>query len=419
MRKILAIMLAMLMLIGSAALAEGEAAVLTLDNVTMQTQGQNINIQGLSGSLVLENINNLPSIALLLDGDSQPLVTAVAQLSSSQFSFAIDGMDHGYVTDIPAEQAAQLAQFGDEGMAALLPLFVPMLDQLALPAFSGIDIPKLDMTALLGAYMTGSNTFEIPADQVTAALDQVLQVVQAQAGAIGGVDEITAMLDQMKANDIGLAIAGTIDDDGASQTVSAGVCLAMGSTVTDQELLHLAMDSTQNNFQASLSAGDSGDVMTANLTSDPDAGQLQFNLDIAGQASLSFALLSENGLQKAVLNIGGAGQQAIMEFAYGQQDGADLVSLDVDAGGEMLSVVAKTTMGSDGVRTGTLTLDAQQNGESYSFGGDLTMYTGDAIDLSGFTMPSDLRPIEQMDNEAIGNAFAPVMDYIGSHAVLG
>ena len=419
MRKILAILLAMLMLIGTTALAEGDAAVLTLDNVTMQTQGQNINIQGLTASLVLENINDLPSLALLIDGDGQPLVTAVAQLTSKQCCFAVDGMDHGYVSDLPAQAMGQLAQFGDEGMATLLPMLVPMFDQLVLPAFSGVDIPKLDMTGLLGSFMTGSNTFEVPAEQVSALLDQLVQLAQAQSGAIEGLDQVTAMLEQMKSSGIGFAIEGTIDDDGTAQTVSAGVCLAMGSTATDQELARLTVTSSQNNFQAVLSVTDAGDVLTASLVSDPSAAQLQFSMDVAGQASMSFVLFSEDGLQKASLDIAGGGQQVSLQFAYGQQGGADVVSFGGQAADSNASFEINTAMGSDGVRTGTLTISADQAGTSNIIGADVTMYTGDAIDLSGFTMPSDMRPMDQIDNEAIGNAFAPVMDYIGSHAVAG
>lgn len=417
MRKILAILLAVVMLLSAAALAEGSAAVMTVSNVNMQTGGQAIAINGMDLHLVLQNVNNLPSVALLVDGDGQALATAVAQLSSKAFSFAVDGMDHGYTMDLPAEQAAQLAEVGDDGMAILLPLLlVPALDSAVLPPFAGANIPKADMTGLLSGFMTGANTFEIPYEQVNALLDQVLQVAKSQGSAIEGLNDAIEMVDQLKSSGMGVAIRGDIADDGATQTVTGNIHLAQNGTVMDEPIATLTVVTAENSFNASLGVAGDG-VMTASLVSDPAAARIDFNLDVAGAAGATFALFNEDGLQKANLDINGGSESgsALLEFAYGEQNGSDVVHFGGTAGGSTIALDVNTVKGADGVRTGTLSLIADDTAIS----GDVTMYTGDEIDLGGFTMPSDLRSFEQIDGDAISAAFEPVMDFLGTHATMG
>ena len=71
----------------------------------------------------------------------------------------------------------------------------------------------------------------------------------------------------------------------------------------------------------------------------------------------------------------------------------------------------------------TVTAHAETDRRSVILGGTpfgLTMYTGGELDLDGFAMPTDLRSANQAgqaDDQALADAFQPVMDYVATHAV--
>ena len=420
MKKVFAILLAMLLL-GTAALAEQDAAIMTVDHLHMEDMGQKMDVQDMQASLVLQNVNDLPSVALLIDGGTEPLLTAVGQLTSKQFSFAIDGMDHGYTAQIPEQQAAQLAQVGDAGLAVMIPNLVPMLDQVVIPALGGVDIPKLDLSELLYAFTTGQGSFEIPYEQVNALLDQMLQVAKAQEKTVPHLDEAIQILEELKNSGTGIAIRGTIDD-GPSQKVVANIHLAQDGKVDDEEIARVTVDTRPNDTSVAVAYVQSGfpiDLAKAELTSDPAAQRIDFDLSVIGGASVNFDAFNEDGLSRFVFTIDAAGESGNLGFAYGQQGGNDVLSLTGAFSGAEFAFVINTAMGADGVRTGTMELSMKEGAATdIRLSGDLTLYLGEAVDLSAFTMPADLRPFEQMDENAISQAFAPVTDYLSTHVTM-
>ena len=420
MKKLLALLVALLMLLGTAALAEQEAAIMTLDHVVVEAAGQRTDVQDLSGSLVFQNVNNLPAVALLIDGGDQPLVTAVGQLTSKQFSLAFHGMDHGYTVDIPAQQAAQLAQVGDEGLAMLAPALVPMLNEVALPPLAGMDIPMLDMNCVLSGFITGPGSFEIPYEQVSALLDQILQLAKAQGKNIAQLDQALGMLEELKNSGTGIAIRGTIDDGGAAQKVVANVHLVENGKTADSAIVRLTLNTRQNDSSLAVAYVQSGvpiNVATATLTADPAASRVDFDLSVIAGMGMKFAMYRDGDMNRFAFSFNAAGQGGNIEFAYGQQAGNDIVSFNGQAGGATVSFLISTVMGADGVRTGELVFSVDQESVHSGFSGDLTLYTGDAVDLSGFAMPADLRSFDQLDDNVMSQAFAPVAEYLSTHMV--
>ena len=73
-------------------------------------------------------------------------------------------------------------------------------------------------------------------------------------------------------------------------------------------------------------------------------------------------------------------------------------------------------MGTDGVRTGTLSLTASQRDQTIAFSGDITMQSGADLGLEGFTMPGDVRAFDQLDQSELMPFLQPAIDYISSHA---
>jgi len=132
---------------------------------------------------------------------------------------------------------------------------------------------------------------------------------------------------------------------------------------------------------------------------------------------MNFSLYGEGEMTRATLGMQSAGQTASMELGYGREGGLDVVSFAADAAGQTMSLDVRTAMNGNGMRTGTLTLATGGNNAA-SITGNVTMYTGAELDMSGFTMPADLRPFEQMDNAALQEAFRPVMQFITQHGSL-
>lgn len=418
MRKLIAMLLAALLLMSAAAYAEGGAAILTLDNLKLSDGSAAAAIDDMAVSLALQNVSLSPAAVLLIEGAGQPLAKAAAQLSTRQFSLAVDGMGYGLALDLPAPLADRLAEVGEEGWSFVLPmLLVPALDEFTLPPFTGANIPKADMSGLLASYMTGESSFEIPFAQVNAWLDQLVQVVDAQFGSVSGVKDALEAVRQLRENGIGVVIRGDIDDDGATQTVGLNVYPAQNERVGDDMIASVSVISSLNHFDIILGAFEPSGAMqtiTLSLISDPAAARIDLISNISiNNSGFSFSLYSEDGLQKAslLLNGGDEGGIANLEFGYGQQGGSDIVSLGVEGGGSVLSFTVDTVKGADGVRTGSMTLVADQN----TISGDVTLYTGEKLDLGGFTVPSELRPFDQLDLNDIGNAFQPMLDYMNDH----
>ena len=423
MERVIAAILALMLLLSAGALAEKNAAVMTLDNVCLQDKTHTVKVRDYAVSLVLENINDLPSLALLIDGAGEPLATAIAQLSTEQVILAVDGMDHGYKYPIPAAQAAQLAQVGEAGLAALIPSLVSTLDEMELPTFTGVDVPKLDMTDALSAYVTGTDNgvsaFEIPVTEFDKLLDEVLTVAKSQGNNVSQIDKLNDMIEAMKAEGKGFAVKGTITDDGTTQKVDGEISLVSGRKATGVAALSIV--SAMNSWRLAISVRKGFlnlNVLTASMIARPAEERIDVGVSVFGGMDFAMGIFQENGLQKITFDATGLGQKAWLEIAYGKQADGDLVSLVAQLDAMNLTANLKTAMGADGVRKGTLTYTLNNNSNVAGISADVTMYTGEGPDLSGIVIPTKLKPIDQLDKKAINKAFEPVKTYIANNTTL-
>ena len=423
MKKLFAILLAALLLLNIGAFAEG-AATMTANNVRIETMGQTIEIPGLNCTLALDTINDLPSLALLIDGDGQSLFRAIGQMTTTQFQFAVDGMDHGYFEPLPADSLEQMAQVDPAQLAQAMPALIPGLNSLELPAFTGIDIPKLELDDMLSKYITtqnaGSYDFEIPHEEVNELLEMLVQAGRAQG--TEGIEEMAQMLQMMKNQGMGLTVRGHVVDDGSTLNASAGLFMVQNGTVSTYEIASLTVVSSLNSFQGDLSMaanGNTSNVMTVTLTSDPAAATLDFSMDVAGTMTITFNMFKEDGLQKAALRMSESSGSTDIVFAYGQQNGQDVVDLCIKSADMDFDLAVNTAMGADNVRTGTLTMTVNGSGTDMLLTADIEMRTDGQIDVGDFTMPSDLRPFSEMNDSEFTAAFQPVSDYIQNNARQG
>lgn len=413
--------LTLLALLCAPAMAEDDAAVLMLDNVRVQSGDTTVDVQDLAVSLVLENVGDLPALALLIDGAGEPLATAIAQLTPKQVIFAVDGMDYGYAADVPSAQAAKLARVGQAGLAQLIPALLPTLNGMTFPTFAGEDIPKLDLTGALSEYITmtsnGASEFEIPAGVIDDLLDQALQMAKAQGKRLSQLNAAIEMVEGLKAEGMGIAIKGTITDDGTVQKLDGDILLVSGKGKSTS-VAGVSFVSAMNNWRLAVSVRKGFltlNVVTASLISRPAENRVDFGFSLFGGVDFSMALFTEDGLQKVTFVADGLGEKARLEFDWGRQADVDLVSFAAQLGDADLSLVLKTAVGADGARTGSLVWGLTRGNRAVGLSADVTMYTGEGPDLSGIAIPGDLRPIDKLDAKAVAAAFKPVTEYISSH----
>ena len=416
MKRILAIILAMLLAFGAAALAEeaaaaDNAAVMTLSNIEITMQDQKANLGDLALSLALAKIDDNPALVGMADGGSTPLLTAVMELTNEQILLAFDGLDCAFGEKLPDQVAGSVGQ-----LAEAMPQIIAGLGNVALPAIPGLPIPKVDLSGLLMAFSTGEGTFEIPAETVTALVDLLADLIGDYGQMLPQLAQVGPIIDQVKQSGMSARIDGTIEDDGTTQTIVGDVYLVQGDQESESAVLRLTIVTADNSFVLTFGA-DAGsgltDLARFALKSDPESAENSLVIDAMGQVNLELSTRPEDGLQKVALDFNTSGQEGGIEFGYGQQNGVDVVTLSANAGASV-ALVIETAMGEDGVRTGTLSLESSMEGQTVNATADITMYANGDIGMDGFTMPEDVRSFSELNAEAIQPVLLPLMEYLNS-----
>ena len=414
MKKIIAMLLALMLLLGMTAVAEEAAAntaVLTLGNASVSMNGETVDLEGMTATLSLNAADaEAPTLALSIDNDEGTLAAVYAQIKGNQFLISADGLDHTYAQEIP-----EIPSLPVEQLPSLIAAMVPVLDTLVLPPFTGVTIPKMDISGLLGEFATTQNAdgfdFEIPAEMVKMILNLLVQAASQANIAQEQLDQVQQMLESMD-----VALAGSLVDTGDSQVVSIDLLMSSDGENYDTAVANLTISSVENSALVTVgvvmdSSGVPTPVATIGLDSDPDAATLDFEIN-AGVATIRFSLFNEDGLQKMSLTVEAQGNEsAYLEFDYGTQDGVDIVCLAVSAGGADITFAVGTIKGDDS-RTGTINLDMVNGEQKLNFSADAEMYLGMAD--SGITMPADVRPFSEFDQNEFSGVLAPVMEYLNT-----
>ena len=413
MKKLLAFALILALMLTGAALAESTAAVMKIDNIQMESDGQRYVIDGLTATGTIEGYS-VPTMVLKTEGEGQNLLTMFWQIANGKVLCAVEGMDVAYSTPLEGDAAQTAGQLG-----IYLPMLLPELDKLVMPPFPGVDIPMLDMSGILAPYMTGADTYALSCEEVYAIVDQVMQEASQSGQNISQVQQAIGILNMLKSSGMGVAIDGTFANNGDSQTVTANIHLVQNNQAAEDAIALVTLDTRANDTHLAVNvpAGSAmSEILTAELISDPAAATLSFKLDVPNQMNMEFSLYPEDGLQKAAFDMTESGKQTNLELGYGQADGQDVVTLTVVDGETVFNCEIDSTMGADGIRTGTVTLYVKENGSETSITGDLTMFVGDSgIDVAAFQMPTTEKSIEEMQQDNMDEYAKPLETYIMSH----
>ncbi|MBR6219883.1 MAG: hypothetical protein IKQ80_04920 [Clostridia bacterium] len=393
MKKLLAIVLVLMLLTASAAFAETATVVTYANpvvNVTQDGQTQTIDLAGLEVTLsmglageepqlgedgTLAADTRVPTILLDVSKDGAALLSGEAQFIGTALVLNLDGLSRPIAVDMT--EAGEMAVGGYRQMFSAL----PEMAKSSLPAFTGVQIPKVDLMGLTGFLsMLGIEpettesgaSFELPAELVNMLLQMILQQVPAEALESLGLADA---LNQLMASG-GFALRGNISDDGTTGVLTIGVHPVAEGATADEAALTVNFSSAANADTLSVDMSIGGQTMTLGelaLTSLPDQAELNASLQIMqGMMSLAFSLYPQDGLQVGALEMNvtdptGNAQKVTASLVYGQKEGADYSDFAFAVDGQMAMELINETVGDgNGNASGTATLSVDSYNEPQS-----------------------------------------------------
>ena len=425
MKKILAIMLALMLLLASAALAE-TATVVSVSNpvlsITSDGETQNIDLAGFEIEAAIGNAGEVPTIQAVVTKDGEKLLDAVMQVLGSRVVVDVEGMSRPIAAEIPAGETA------GESIGQLFAA-LPELSNFRLPAFTGVTIPKLDLMSLgqmIGAGADGS--FEVPYEMVNAVLSQLSQFKDAiPDSAKQYTDMIFDLIDQLQATNSGIALKGQITDDGATSALTIDVLPVSQGVTADEAAVILGVSSAENQFNITVDFNQDGQIMNLGefaLTSVPADATLSFELDVmSGSLNLAGSLYPDNGAQVVAFELNIMGQKANLSLTYGGEGDTEFADFAFSVDGEIaMDCYAETTSDGNGNENGNLQLTVEttnpENQLTLDAGiaqtiSDVTFRTidnaADAIDAENMTDEEQARISEELE-AATGSLMMAVME---------
>ena len=383
MKKWIALALAMLMMLTSAAIAE--TARITISNpVITESYGgdsQSVDLTGLAASLSAGLSGQVPTLQATVTGDGQTLLDAVAQIGAGRIYMDMEGLSHTYFAPL---QPAQMASQAQEALAGLIGA-LPRLVGTKLPAFRGTTLPKLDLLSfgsLIGARSNGSTaTFSYDYRTINMLLRTVSPYLRQFANGMD-VSQITGIIDQLANSNSGINLEGEITDTGAEAALTLRVYPVESGSAMPDPALEVRFTSRENNIGLALMVdemldGNLAQVANISLVSEPAAAKLSFTMNLMGQVEVYFRLYpTADGLQAATLSADAMGEGFDITFTYGDLSGVNVTDLALSAAGTAIALRAETISAADGSH-GTLMLSVDESyGSGIAISGDLDVVKG-------------------------------------------
>lgn len=438
MKKLLALTLALMLVLASAALAE-TANILKLSDIQVAVsngeQEQVIDLGDLNAQIAIGAADGIPTIEVDADDGSQALLCGVMQIVDGKVVMDVEGMERPVAAAIPTEN---LAMLGGDPTEALGEAFANMgqLSATKLPIFQGVEIPKIDLMGITGFLpMLGiqpetdgqSASFTIPYELVKQLLSMVTMMVPAEAA--GQLAPVLGPLNAMVQNDSGFALEGKVSDDGETAELLIDLYTVEGGVTADAPTGGLYIASTLNADTVQLllyQEGQSYTIAEINLASSPEEAILALTANLMGQVNFSLSLSPDEaheGCQVVALEIGGNGQTIAASLNYGDLGDTQFCDVAADfAGMSAFSMHIDEHPAADGSKEGSMTVSAQNNtvGQLVQFSANLQEINGEfdfrSIDNVANAYNSEALTAEEQAalNADLNNALAPLMQYIGS-----
>ncbi len=424
MKKIIALLLSLMMLLSMAAFAEEEldpALVCCISNIVIETttNGETtaMNLEGLETYLSLDTSDGVSLVAQAFNGDDS-LLLAVAKVVGAQLHIGIEGLDKTFVGDIPSMQGQDTA-----AMAESIRPMLPALLNCELPMIDVGSLPKLDLVpivGMIGAQTDGDiTTFSVPAELINALMDQVIEVLKGMDSSAPGLSQVLPVLEQLRASGVSIALSGKVVDTADKQTTTIDVFPVTDGQTAESAALTLTLTSEQDDLTLTVDMNTGAQVMNVALLqvqTEADTKSLVSTLDIAGMMKFNLAVFQDAGLQKAALTMeNGTADGFTLTLAYGKSDGKDTFDLSFTAGEDTaFELITNSAAGADGAVAGTMELNTASSGTSFHLTADFENFLG-SLDLGDYTLPAETVPAEELksaeNSEALQTALAPLIEY--------
>lgn len=429
MKKIVALLLSMLMILGMAAVAEEatEPALIShIGNIVIENtadgQTQTLGLDGFEAYFALDTSDGLALIAQAFNGE-EFLAQAMGKLVGTQFQLGIDGVDKTFAADVPQLAGQDTAGLGE----ALRPMLPGMLN-MTLPPIQIPSLPKVDLVpvvGMLGATPDGDTTaFEVPSEVIDTLLDQVLEAVKTSGESISGVDQVLPAIEQLRASGMSFALKGQIVDAADKQTTTLEIYIVNGGQTSEAPLAVLTLTSVPDELTLAVDIAAEGENMTiANLTLDTDSATNSFagTLDIGDMMQFQLAIFQENGLQNAALTVDSPMGAAFgVTLSYGKSGDADVCDLTFAAGEDVgFEMHVSTTQVDETASEGTFEISVVTEDNSIHVTADVEEFLGE-MDLGGFALSQNVVPFDDFSSEETGEALqtalAPLLQYFNQIA---
>ena len=357
MKKMIAVVLAALMLLTSFAVAEsGTMTLIELSNINIA------GIADLAGLEVKLATGNGKAQAEFV-GDGQSLMAVSAQLVDGQLLIGGEGVANTYAVDLsqanlPAEAMDVLPQLFDIGL---------LLKDFVLPPFPGVNIPMLPIATLLGSAGAsptedGGMRLDISSEQLMSLLDMGISMAQMYGGSASAqIDQVKQLVDQLKQSGTSADLTIIAKDEADASTVDLYIIPVQDGNASDTYIARLNLQSQVNldTLTVYLNQGSEVALGTAVLESDPAAPALSLNINVMDQASFTFALTADSGLQDVTFAVDAQGTNVTLRLTYGPQDGRDIVEFAamIPSVGDVICRLI-TTADAVGTREGDLLISA-------------------------------------------------------------
>lgn len=452
MKKMLAMMLALMLLLGMVAVAETPDPVEATDvteavdvaepfdpaksalfvnltgmtiDVNNEENPQNINLEDMGVTLILDS-EDVPRLVLTVDKGDEVLSFAVAEVVDGKLRVGLKGVDRTFEQDL-----SEIPGMDSEGMLTSLRQILPTLMGARLPELKIVALPKLDLAglvALLGAESVEANgvtttKVDIPAEVTSLALQAAVEFAKSTAENISQVRPGVQLLEQLLESGFSFAIRGDITDKGAEQTASIGIYMASEGETAEEPTLILNTTSAENNYVLAidLPTEDSSYTMgQLSVVTDTAAETLDVGVDFAGMASVAMKVHKENELQCFEMAFNSFGSETTAIVQNGTKDGQDYSNFKSDLGNGLTYNCEVTGNGSEDSYEGSFNVNISNNGSTVDFNSSFFEILSDfdlAATLEGFTMPAETAAFDTLTSDEINTAFAPVQEALTS--VLG
>lgn len=415
MKKVLALLMAMMLLLGMTAMAEEAqlpALITTISNVELSmASGGETKTASLDDLTIVNAIDttDVPQATIEAITSEGSLCFAIARLTADGVCYTVEGMDKTYVAEIP-----QLAGMDPAELAGSLRSALPQLLALKLPQIGGVTIPKADISILTQLFPsdTDENGFAIPAEMTKLLLDQLTQSLESTADSIPNGDQILGLLKQLTDNGLEISLAGTVNDTDARQTANLDVYLSSENQPADTPMISLSMDSVENQFQLLVSAMGMN-LGSLDLESEPAENEIMLQVNIMDSVLFDVNIFRDSDLQCASLSIKASDQQVMgLDMSWGVLNDHDYTSLILSSADQgTISASSESVQTEDGSEQGALYFSADMNGEQFVVTGEYVSTLGN-YDLGDYAMPTETVPASEFNSEEAQAALQPLVEYL-------